>query len=1196
MNRRLFVLTMSLMGAFVLLVGVLRWGDAAASHIFSPSSTPQRAGAGSGYFTDSGQRLGSGDSWGVALGDLDGDGDLDAFVGNGLYADNGQPQPNEVWLNDGRGRFTSNGQSLGNEYSGDVALADLDGDTDLDVFVINRWLDPTAPGGGQVWFNNGSGQFTDSGQTLGPQLYESPRMTVGDVDGDNDVDVFIADAGIPAYSHLWLNQGNGTFVNSGQTFGRLFDIKLADIDGDNDLDAVTPRKIFWNMGGNQGGTLGQFMDSGQLFGNATSYTVILGDLDGDSDSDALLGVGECSVCSSSVWFNNGSGVFSDSGQSVGQSVIAAMALGDLDGDGDLDAYISQPFNEAWTDHEVNGVWLNDGNGILTNSYQSLGQGYSPAIALGDLNDDGALDAFVGMYMEWDWINGQASFEAPNRVWFNKPHADLAIQQSAQVNGQTITYTLTYTNNGSDLVLGAMITDTLNPALSNVIVSSNGTVITPVVGANLAWQVAPLPAGSGGVIRVRGTFAGEIPGNVAEFAAATHDPLPQNNQATSFALFVNDITPVHNAILVTQTSPISFTLSRAILPSTLTSRTLTVYGSQTGFYEGTTNVNGNEVVWTAAAAFKPGETLTVHAHQTILSAGGTTSLLPYQQQFGAGIGVASNIGTGILTPTYAYTTTNHFNNAILGDLDGDGDLDAFLVSDFAWDPGCSCDRGLGAQVWLNNGGLQGGVPGTFTDTGQRLGTGASYEVALGDVDNDGDLDAFIANWSIWDEFDLRNEWDNGNELWLNDGTGYFTRSEQQLGYQNSYAIVLGDVDGDHDLDALVANWPGSSYEFDGRNELWLNDGQGHFTHSGQIFGDQGGADVVLGDLDGDGDLDAFVLFYENSSVWLNQGGIQGGIEGHFVATSQDWSNVNGWHLDLGDLDNDGDLDALVTDGNLPGSQVWLNNGTGIFVPGAILGNWFAQSVDLGDLDGDGDLDALIVDEDLTNTVWLNDGTAHFVLGAQNTIYSGYRPPLGDLDGDGDLDWFTASNSIVRVWLNQDDRAIVGLQAHNNSPTPIGQTTVLTATVTTGTRVVYTWDFGDGNSGSGAAAAHTYLSIGTYTATVTATNSVSTVTATTTVLVEDEAIMGVAAANDSPTPLGQTTNFTVTVTAGSNVVYTWAFGDGQIATGATVSHVYANPGVYTATVTASNSLGQLVTTTQVTIITAEYKLFMPLILKP
>lgn len=1113
MNRRLFFLSLSLVGAFVLLVGGLRWSNAAASHPISPSSAPQRVGAGSGFFYDSGQRLGNSDSWGVALGDLDGDDDLDAFVGNGLYAHNSQPQSNEVWLNDGRGRFTSNGQVFAPAFTGPVALADLDGDSDLDAMVVNyQLLQPGPQGGAQVWLNDGSGQFTDSGQLLNPNLADYLGLTLGDVDGDNDVDAFIPGFG---NTPLWLNQGNGIFSNSSQTFASLWDPTLADIDNDGDLDLVTARTVWWNMGGVQGGTLGQFVNSGQPFGNADMIYVVTGDLDGDGDQDALLGPGGCADCSAQIWLNNGSGVFSNSGQNVGQSRVAAMALGDLDGDGDLDAYISQPFDQAWTDDEDSGVWLNDGNGILTDTYQSLGQGFSPSVALGDLNGDGTLDAFVGMYMEWDWINEQPTFEAPNQVWFNKPQADLALHQTAQVNGQTITYTLTYTNNGPDLVLGATMTDTLNPALSNITVSNSGAIITPVIGANLAWQVAPLPAGSGGVIQVRGTFAGEIPGNVAEFAAATQDPLPHNNVAMAYALTVDAAAPGHNSFPIPQTSPLAITFSRAILPSTITSHTLVVQGNQTGQYEGIVTVQGDEVIWNAAAPFKPGESLTVHVDQAMLSAGGSTNLLPYQQQFEAGVGLSQNIGTGILIPTHIYTTTQDFLNATLGDLDDDGDLDAFLVSDFNWDPVCQCYFSFGAQVWLNNGGLQGGVPGTYTDTGQTLGEKISYNAALGDVDNDGDLDAFIANWSIWNELEQRNDWNNGNELWLNDGTGHFTRSEQHLGYKNSYAIALGDVDGDHDLDALIANYPGSSYQFDGRNELWLNDGQGHFTHSGQILGDQGGVDARFGDLDGDGDLDAFIIFHEHSRVWLNQGGIQGGIIGDFVATSQDWSNMAIWSMDVGDLDGDGDLDILIGDGYLPGNQVWLNTGSGSFVPGAIVGNSVDDLMGLGDLDSDGDLDALIISTygDPFNTVWLNDGTANFTPGHQITAFSGFVE-LGDVDNDGDLDRFSAFNTTIKVWLNQDDVTIAGLQAYNSSPTIIGQTTMFTSTVTSGTHIVYTWDFGDG----------------------------------------------------------------------------------QGATGATVNHIYANPGVYTATITASNSLGQLITTTQVTIRQLERKLFLPLILKP
>jgi uncharacterized repeat protein (TIGR01451 family)/CSLREA domain-containing protein len=78
-----------------------------------------------------------------------------------------------------------------------------------------------------------------------------------------------------------------------------------------------------------------------------------------------------------------------------------------------------------------------------------------------------------------------------------------------------------------------------------------------------------------------------------------------------------------------------------------------------------------------------------------------------------------------------------------------------------------------------------------------------------------------------------------------------------------------------------------------------------------------------------------------------------------------------------------------------------------------------------------------------------------------------------------------------------------------------------------------------------------------------------------------ITGLAAANDSPTSAGNPTNFAATITAGSNVAYSWDFGDGQTGSGAITAHTYAAPGYYTAIVTASNALGQATATTTVTI---------------
>jgi uncharacterized repeat protein (TIGR01451 family) len=179
--------------------------------------------------------------------------------------------------------------------------------------------------------------------------------------------------------------------------------------------------------------------------------------------------------------------------------------------------------------------------------------------------------------------------------------------------------------------------------------------------------------------------------------------------------------------------------------------------------------------------------------------------------------------------------------------------------------------------------------------------------------------------------------------------------------------------------------------------------------------------------------------------------------------------------------------------------------------------------------------------------------------------------------------TAVNSVSELTATTAvtvDEAIAGLEATNDSPTALGEPTLLTATVTAGSHVTYTWAFGDGELGSGAVVSHTYPAPGVYTGAVTAGNSVSELTATTTVTV-DEAIAGLEAINDSPTVFGEPTTLTATVSAGSHVTYAWAFGDGEAGSGAVVSHTYPSVGVYTAVVNAGNSVSELTATTAVTV---------------
>jgi hypothetical protein len=92
-----------------------------------------------------------------------------------------------------------------------------------------------------------------------------------------------------------------------------------------------------------------------------------------------------------------------------------------------------------------------------------------------------------------------------------------------------------------------------------------------------------------------------------------------------------------------------------------------------------------------------------------------------------------------------------------------------------------------------------------------------------------LDAFVANYG-----------GQANRVWVNDGSGSFSDSGQALGYSDSRAVALGDVDGDGDLDAFVAN-------ANQANRVWVNDGSGAFTDSGQALGSSVSSGVALGDV-------------------------------------------------------------------------------------------------------------------------------------------------------------------------------------------------------------------------------------------------------------------------------------------------------------------------------------------------------------
>jgi len=167
----------------------------------------------------------------------------------------------------------------------------------------------------------------------------------------------------------------------------------------------------------------------------------------------------------------------------------------------------------------------------------------------------------------------------------------------------------------------------------------------------------------------------------------------------------------------------------------------------------------------------------------------------------------------------------------------------------------------------------------------------------------------------------------------------------------------------------------------------------------------------------------------------------------------------------------------------------------------------------------------------------------------------------------------------------DIPITGLRVTTNNAVEEGDPSNFIASVQTGTNVRYTWDFGDGTTKEGAAASHIYEDLGWYMVTVTAQNNVSVERATIAADVVEAFVKGLRMASSAPTFLGQATTFTATTLAGSNVLFSWNFGDGAVVEVppipgneriSVIQHMYMMPGNYNVSVRAFNTRNSLFNT--------------------
>ncbi|HEY8020475.1 MAG TPA: CRTAC1 family protein [Thermoanaerobaculia bacterium] len=364
---------------------------------------------GNGHFTDwtekSGIKLAYYGSGGAAA-DIDGDGDLDLFVtGFGGV---------QLFRNNGDGTFTDVTKQSGivdPYWSSSAAFADVDNDGNLDLLVAN-YVDfsltnnPVCTASGHrvrgychpdiyhgqpvlLFRNKGNGTFEDVSRAAGLAGIAGPGLAVcfGDVDNDGWQDFYVANDNKPNF--LLHNKGNGTFedisVLSGTAIGEPghpeagMGIDMGDYDGDGLLDIVVTNYeletngLYRNLGG------ATFVDSRWPAGIAEpsllylAFGVAFADFDQDGDLDLVIADGNINPNAAEllegstyaqrnlVFENLGQGKFREDKATGmdGVRVHRGLAVGDLDGDGDLDVALNDLNGpcEVYENISAGGHWL-----------------------------------------------------------------------------------------------------------------------------------------------------------------------------------------------------------------------------------------------------------------------------------------------------------------------------------------------------------------------------------------------------------------------------------------------------------------------------------------------------------------------------------------------------------------------------------------------------------------------------------------------------------------------------------------------------------------------------------------------------------------------------------------------------------------------------------------------------------------------